>query len=82
MKKEDKARSIELKSLIYDFFLIQFDEKTANEVKRHQDRAIQILKEYMSNNFVPRNRLTLYQGVIQLILELHTLTYKNATTDL
>ena len=82
MKTEDKARSAELKSKIYDFFLIQFDEKTAGEVKRHQDRAIQILKEYMSNTHIPRGRLQLFQGVIQLILELHTISETNASTGL
>jgi predicted ATP-dependent Lon-type protease len=82
MKKEDKARSAELKSLIYDFFLVHFDEKTANEVKRHQDRSIQILKEYMSNTHIPRGRLKLYQEVIQHILELYTMEQTNRATGL
>jgi hypothetical protein len=74
-----KKRIEALKIAIYDFFWIQFDERTANQVKKYPERAIQILKEYMSNNHIPRSRLELFGRVIEDILELHTIKEENAS---
>jgi hypothetical protein len=74
----NKNRVDALKSSIYDFFWIQFDERTANQVKKYPERAIQILKEYMSNNHIPRSRLELFGRVIEDILELHTIREESA----
>lgn len=71
----DQKQQVEtLKAKIYDFFWVQFDEKTAKQVKLHPDRAIPILTEYMSTTYVSRNRLAAFRDAIEVILELHTIS--------
>ena len=63
----------QLKSDVYDFFIIQFDEKTAKQVKKNPDRAMPILREFMNTNHVPHGRLRLFQEAIENLLELYEL---------
>lgn len=66
----------QLKSDLFDFFLIQFDEKTAKQVNKHPDRAIPIIREYISTTHIPRTRLKLFQEAIENALAIHELTNK------